>query len=374
MDTNKILIYSAEEVAHSQFSNIFSTGNYSIGDRKEIVESLFSFCGFGEITLANMNETGGMMDTKFDHYAIVWKSKFGDRTEKQPGASLFTLGFLIGALEAIYDQPMGELDGEQMSCITKGDQQCTFVVYKTIETRNSTKSPGEGKYQEFENLPKPIGTDVTYDGIREALGGMPLEGDETGMINAFGVYLTRHYANYYCLVSHKLIEALVAKLGDGGLAIGEELLVEAGHVCAFNTFGGIMLSDEWNALIKPMLKDRDDWTHGILACINALGWGRWEGTKINAGGEFEFEIVSSYESNSFLSLNTTKSNQYNFLARGGTAGICNLLYQGDITKAPELNNSFYTKIFKSKGRFSSKPKDGRTEGSEVDSFKVVRSA
>ena len=42
-------------------------------------------------------------------------------------------------------------------------------------------------------------------------------------------------------------------LGEEGRAAACDILVEAGRVCAFNTFGGIMESTEWNALIRPTL-------------------------------------------------------------------------------------------------------------------------
>ena len=51
------------------------------------------------------------------------------------------------------------------------------------------------------------------------------------------------------------------------------LLVEAGYRCAFHTFGGIMSSAEWDAVIKPQCEDWKDWVHGMVATINALGWG-----------------------------------------------------------------------------------------------------
>ena len=373
VDTSSILTYSAEEVAHAQFQNIFATGSYSEEERKAIVENLYSFCGFGEIDLSEFNASGGMMDTVSEHYAIGWKIKFGQRKENEKGVCYFTLGFLIGSLEAVYDKPLGSLDGEQMACLTKGDPYCSFVIYDSLEARKNIESPGEGKYQTFNTYPNPADTNVDYAGIREALGAMPIEGDDKGIINAFGVYLTRHYANYYCLVSYKLIEALKAKLGNAGITIAEELLVESGHVCAFNTFGGIMLSDEWNALIKPMLETRNDWAHGILACINALGWGLWQAEALNTNGKFNYSIQSSYESNAFITLSPDSEKQSNFLAQGGTAGICNLIFHGDIQKRPQLDDKYYAKIFKSRGRFASKPEEARMGGSATDTFEVGRS-
>ena len=52
-------------------------------------------------------------------------------------------------------------------------------------------------------------------------------------------------------------------MGSDGLPLAAQLLREAGHVCAYNTFGGVMQSTEWNAMIKPMIQKKEDWIHGI---------------------------------------------------------------------------------------------------------------
>ena len=59
-------------------------------------------------------------------------------------------------------------------------------------------------------------------------------------------------------ISFKILDELVNKAGDEGKEIGRELFLEAGHVCAFNTFGGIMESAEWYGLIMPMIKNKED--------------------------------------------------------------------------------------------------------------------
>ncbi len=64
--------------------------------------------------------------------------------------------------------------------------------------------------------------------------------------------------------------------GRQGVDVAAELFIEAGHACAFNTFGGIMTSAEWDALVLPMLKTREDWVFGMVGCVNALGWGTWK--------------------------------------------------------------------------------------------------
>ncbi|NQZ20173.1 MAG: hypothetical protein HRT44_13090, partial [Bdellovibrionales bacterium] len=97
---------------------------------------------------------------------------------------------------------------------------------------------------------KPIAIEennVDYDGILNAVAGLPLMGNEEGLIPAFGVVLTRH-ANYYNRISFEFIKAMEKQFGEQGRDAAEPLLIEAGHQCAFNTFGGIMTSAEWDGL------------------------------------------------------------------------------------------------------------------------------
>lgn len=198
---------------------------------------------------------------------------------------------------------------------------------------------------------------MDYLAIREALTQMVLAGDaETGLIDAFGVLLTRHYANYYCNISYGLLQEMYKQLGNKGIDLVKNLLIEAGHVCAFHTFGSIMTSMEWEALIKPMLKTREDWVHGIIACVNALGWGTWIIKELIPYKSITVEIFNDYESNHYLACKDyTYKVPITYLATGGIAGIMNLIYNADITTKPVLDNNFYNQSFKSGKRFIAKP-------------------
>ena len=77
---------------------------------------------------------------------------------------------------------------------------------------------------------------------------MPLPVNGEGLIPAFGVYVTRMYADYYNRISFAFEREMVALGGREGVAAAASLLVEAGHVCAFHTMGGVMISPEWDAL------------------------------------------------------------------------------------------------------------------------------
>lgn len=373
IDVYPILVDSGHEVVYSQFRELFKEAGYSVEDRKKMVETCFQKGGFGQINLNDINENGGEVATPNEHYAISWVNKFGQRKEGESGVCFFTRGFLAGATEAVYDLEFGSTQATQTKCLTKGDSICQFEISKRDEVAELFDSPQEGVIQSFDEY--IIHENVDYAGIREALTNMPIEGSpEDGLIDAFGVLLTRHYANYYNLISLRTMLTMEHDFEEAGVSIVKELLTEAGHVCAFNTLGGIALSAEWNALIKPSLQTQDDWTHGIVACANSVGWGKWEIMELNPEGETRFKITGSYESNSFLKLHEERTNfPICCFLDGALAGVMNLVYHGDIRQTPTLDEDYYNGVFKAKGRFVSKQVKARTMGDEFDEFVVTRS-
>ncbi len=368
-----ILQDSSQEIAYAQFSNYFkATPGLSVTERKQAVGQAFSEFGFGVVHLDQLSSQGGTVVMPTEHYSATWMLKYGPRTDYDRGAALFATGFVAGAAEAIFDMPLGYLEARQIECPTKGHAQCTMVVSPSLSERSLGISPAEGVYQEFTSLVQPQDTSVRYEAIQNALTGMPIVGGQDGLIQAFGVTLTRHYANYYTQISYRLLKAMEAKFGVDGVNIVKDLLIEAGHVCAFNTFGGIMESAEWNALIQPMISSREDWVHGIVACVNALGWGQWEIKKLVPYQKLVVEVKSGYEANAYIQAFGQSEYPVSFLVAGGVAGIMNLIYNGDITETPELSEAYYDKVFKSPDKFSARQIQCRAMGDQVDRFEATK--
>ncbi len=370
-EVEAVLMDCAQEISYHQFNQFFSTEFLKPKERKKIVEEYFRFAGFGLIELNEVNQTGGVVTTESDHYGISWKSKFG--ISRKP-VSYFTAGFLTGAIEAVYGASLGTYFTTQQSCIAKGDKKSLFRISKRNTKRILVPSQGEGRYTTYAQN-QPDGTGVDYSSVREALTLMPIEGNETnGLIEAFGVLLTRHYANYYCNISYSFLNLYEKKMGLKGKQLATKLLTEAGHICAFNTFGGIMQSNEWNGLIKPMLKSNDDWIHGIVAVVNAFGWGFWEIDEFVPNEILRLKISSGYEANSFMARFGKSNDPVSFLATGGTAGLMNLIYVLDLPKKVPvtLDENQYKKIHSHAGFFSAKQLKCRAMGDDYDLIEARR--
>lgn len=367
-----ILIDSARDIVYLQLKNHFIINQIkTINEKLQIASDFFSFCGFGKADLSKLTPDGGNIVCIAEHYSTGWLDKFVPRKLDEPNVSFFASGYFSGAFEAIFDKNQGQYKTTQTKCITKGDEFPCFEITLNHDILNHFDSPQEGVFNMFE--PYDCSKDaINADAIKLALVQMPIMGNhKNGLIEAFGVFLTRMYANYYCLISYRTLQKLKEKMGEDGVALGSKLLTEAGHVCAFNTFGGIMKSTEWSGLIKPMIKSKEDWVYGIVAVVNAFGWGQWEVLELIPNTKLVIKITSGYEANSYLKMYEKSEYPISFLATGGVAGIMNLIYNGDISQNPELNETYYQEIQRSKHCFESKQTYCRAKGDEFDIIEAI---
>ncbi|MBI5750200.1 MAG: hypothetical protein HZA00_13865 [Nitrospinae bacterium] len=375
LDTKPLLTNAAASCAYSQLKEMFSTekGFDSPQSRFGAAESIFKTLGFGLLEgLKNqVTENGGLVRAKMSHYGYTWKIKFGLRDTP---ADFFTSGYLSGVMSAVYNKPAGYYVIEEKECAAKGDNACTFEVKAADSLLSIPKSPGKGslltRLPERERLPG----NIDEPAILKALANLPLVGNEEGLIPAFGVYLTRMYSNYYNLISYGFEELLIKHKGPQMKNVSRPLLIEAGHVCAFNTFGGIMKSPEWYGLIFPMIKNREDWVHGMVAAINALGWGKWTVKELIPNERLVLIVDGSYESNGYLSIYGKSKTPECYLATGGSAGLMNLIYYGDITTKSALDQNYYNRLFKGKGNFKCEEVLCRSKGDDHCEFVVTKTA
>lgn len=368
VDSRPFLIGAANEVAFGQLSALFKTqGIDDVAERKRWAEEVFRWAGFGRFSLEDVTDSGGEISTPHSHYSHAWLAKFG---KAEAPVDFFTTGYLTGALAAIYETEQGHFSGVQEDCLALGADKNRFRMEAGGANYTVFTSPGAGALTDHKIQDIPA-SPVDYEGIFSALTGMEIAGDETGAIPAFGVYLTRHYANYYNRISFEFTKELINLLGSDGAAMAEPLLVEAGHVCAFNTFGGIMNSPEWDALIKPTLVSKDDWVHGMVAAVNALGWGRWQVTELSPT-EAVFVLHDDYESVGHLAEYGKTDLPVSHLARGAVMGIMDLVYIGEVHEKPAFTPEFYDRLFKSDDSYDGEQLKNRAAGDEVTAFRVHR--
>jgi hypothetical protein len=340
IDSAPILVGAAAEVVFAQLTNLLLR-TPDIPARKATVETLYRLSGFGLIDLSAVTPEGGEVRTRSTHYSTGWMEKFG---RSRLPVAFFSTGFLAGALAAIYSLDPASIQARQTACRSTGANEDVFLLSRGPANFALFEPCPDAVLVAVGNDPEPA-TPVNREGITRAVAGMPLLGNGDGLIPAFGVYLTRMYADYYNRISFAFEREMVAAAGPEGVEVAAQLFIEAGHVCAFNTMGGIMTSPEWDAVVLPMLRTREDWLFGIVACINALGWGTWKLLDVTRDAA-TFRVYNDYESVGYRRMYGTADHGISYLATGGAAGLMNLIYLGDIHEKPGLTPEFYDRLFK----------------------------
>lgn len=404
IDNKKILIHAAAEVTFLGLQAHFQQyPEMNLEDRLHYAESLYRFCGFGLLPLLETVKTA-VGKNEFDlstcssHYGRALALNF----EKRRGAGeYFDLGFAIGALSAAFGETFsGELTTEAISL--KGKQSTFHIYVGGDEFEYLFKlTNGTPAFQEAPGLNSIIPERTTASNIDEAtvINGVsqaPLYGNQQGLIPAFGVELTRHYADYYNLVSYRLEQQLADVLQKRpiladllvydypalfyykqyinleGMSLSRTLLIEAGHICGFNTMGGIMNSEAWEGLVMPMIKTREDWLHGIIAVINALGWGVWRVVELIPEEKLLLRVWRPYESLGYLRWIGYADHPLDYLVNGVAASLMNLLYEGDITQRPNLDLDYYYRINRSPNSFWAEQSKCVAMGDEYSEVAVTR--
>ncbi len=267
--------------------------------------------------------------------------------------------YLLGQLEMGCFFNAGFLQGATGREVNEIACRHTDALRDTFEVKDKIPAPANPLVNEppFTPVPKrfdfegcvTMPTQVDEEKIVATVATLPLYGKPPteggdGLIPAFGVVLTNHYADYYNIISYETYRRMVGVGVPDSMA--REAFVQCGHVCAFNTFGGIMESPEFHALVVPMCKNVEDWVHGMVAVINALGWGVWRVEKIKPGEELVIRIYNSYEGIGYRRLYPRATEkQLSFLAMGAVRGLAHLFWKIDIRERPGLTQNFYFSVF-----------------------------
>ncbi len=332
------------------------------GATQEDLLEQFAFCGFGKLRPMQ----NGRWVTPTSHYgqAALMHGK------REPSC-FFTAGYING-LTGLETQETGcKQAGAPVDWFQTGDKPHQVENYLKHPPA-FTDAPPRFDFPGCQDLDTPIDEDA----IIEAVAGLPLYGrsgrEDTGLIEAFGVVLTNHFADYYNYISYESYFAMI----QGGMPEEEarDVFVQGGHICAFNTFGGIMSSPEWYQLVAPNCRDDRDWIHGMVAVINALGWGVWRVEELQPGERLVIRIYNSYEGVGYRRIYPqADTRELSFLNLGGVQGLAHLLWKIDIRERPTLDHDFYVNVFNNpENRFRVSQTHAIAAGDEYDRIVAER--
>ena len=118
-------------------------------------------------------------------------------------------------------------------------------------------------------------------------------GNEDGLIPGFNVFVTQLPAAFW----NRFAERLTRQVSEELLEAAEWLLVNAAHECGYHTGYGIITSEEWKAIVEPMIENPpEDVLHGAFAVFTAWGWAKSEVVELVPGEKMVIRAYDYYES------------------------------------------------------------------------------
>ena len=315
-------------------------------ERLQLAIALFRTIGHGLLEI-DATDQGGTARGNFLHYGFAWQQKYGSRVTRRTPADGFASGFIAAAVEVAFKLPVASMECEETQCIVTRAPHCEFVIRKaetlsetgrkigTFESASVLGSPIRG---EFEDIIGPI-----TEGLRQFTAGVG--GDQRGLVQAFGVFVTMHLAGYYNRLSYDAVDMLQTE-SPHSIPVMEELLRESGHVCVFNTFGGILLSPEWEGLVGPPVDEPSTITAWCIAMARALGMGRWAVPEFEPGKRLVLRASSSYEAVYYRLRYGKAERPVEYLLQGAAVAIAQLAHRVKWSEKPELTPEFYAALFK----------------------------
>ncbi len=347
-------------------------GAETAAERIQLAQEMFAAMGHGRINL-DVSPKGGRAEGRYLHYGFTWAEKYGARVRRQTGVDAVAAGFVAAATEVAYDLPAGSVRAAETHCVARRDPVCLFDV-----------AVGAA-----EELPRPVLREDMQRVLRgDAVAGMHEEriaehvaalrgllsgvrGDERGLIEAFGIFATAHLVGYYDGTAYEAVHRIERDRPDA-LPIAVMLLREAGHVCVFNTFGGVLMSPEWEAVDGPLRGDPEQVVVGCTAIARALGFGRWTIAEFESGRRLVLRTAANYESPYYLARYGTSERHRAYFFEGAALAMMVLAHRVDWSARPTLDQAFYDELFRGLGLgFHCEPTKCLACGDDFDEVVVV---
>ncbi|MBN1191754.1 MAG: hypothetical protein JXA46_18530 [Dehalococcoidales bacterium] len=147
--------------------------------------------------------------------------------------------------------------------------------------------------------------------------------DDNGIIEGYNVLVTQFPTGFW----NSFAERLTTRVSEDMLQATEYLFYNAAHECGYHTGYGIITSDEWNAVVKPMMeKTPEDILYGAYAVFTAWGWADSEIVELVPGERMVVRAYDYYESDIVKYGSSQKMSAY--MIAGVSAAFMELGYSG----------------------------------------------
>lgn len=315
VDGRSIWKESSRDVFYNLVCQLLS-GARSSPDPKHIadVEALFSYLGYGLLSIDLENLVCSVSNS---HFAKGWTC---GSLSRKGCVCLYVEGFIEGALEAL-----GRVyDCAESVCMNENENNpCRFSLKSSSRIAARSFSYRDLSSSTLALASSVADSNIDREAIVAAVNSMEIVGNSDGLIPAFNVYLANIPQDFYNLVAVKFVNSF----DEIGLRKeAEKMLYNDAEVCAINTFGGILDSEEWASLVVPMIRTQQDQVAGLLAIANGLGWGRIEIIELSSDS-LRIASNNNYESYGYRLLYDASKFFRCYMLRGISAGIMGLVYE-----------------------------------------------
>ncbi|HBE01717.1 MAG: hypothetical protein A2096_09360 [Spirochaetes bacterium GWF1_41_5] len=155
----------------------------------------------------------------------------------------------------------------------------------------------------------------------DQLSQIKVAGNSDGLIPAFGVLVQFLPSGFWNAFTEKMLKAG----GENKYAEITEGLECAAGECGYHTGWGIINSDEFKAIVGPMLKTMpDDVLHGAYAVFTAWGWANSEITELIPGEKMVIRAYDYYEAD--IRETYIANHPYAFMIRGVSRAFMDLAF------------------------------------------------
>jgi hypothetical protein len=161
--------------------------------------------------------------------------------------------------------------------------------------------------------------------VIDAMSRIRVVANGDGIIPTFGVFVNQLPVTFWNTFS----ERLTRQVGPDMLEAAEFLLVNAATECGYHTGHGIIVSEEWKAVVAPMVETPADVLDGLFAVITSWGWGRCEVVDLTPGRRMVVRAYEYYESGVVTYGASSKKSAY--MLRGVSAAFMDVAYGGEYT-------------------------------------------
>ncbi len=312
-------------------------------EQRAFAEALFSTLGHGTLRMG-VRGNSGLAEGTHLHHGTCWREKYGDQVKRQRPADAVTAGYAAAAMEVVHGLPRESVDASEETCVVNQAPSCRFAL------RPMDQAPLMRpvlKEQVERTLPQTTSsvdeTAVATLATRLRNHASKLFADPDGRLRAFGLYFALTPATYYNRAAYDALRH-VARIAPQSVSVMKALLREAAHVGAFNAFGHILMSPEWETQSGPLRGEVEEIVIGACGIGRAMGLGRWCIEEIVPHRRLVLRLPATYETCYYVNREGRATEGACYFVQGAALATMQLAHRVPWTSRPSLSGDFYTAL------------------------------